>query len=33
MMELMFAPSWKRRFRAMIGKRGARGLISRRRQI
>jgi acyl-CoA reductase-like NAD-dependent aldehyde dehydrogenase len=31
--ELMFAPSWKRRLRAMVGKRGARGLISRRRRI
>jgi succinate-semialdehyde dehydrogenase/glutarate-semialdehyde dehydrogenase len=31
--ELMFAPSWKRRLRAMLGKRGARGLISRRRRI
>ena len=31
--ELMFAPSWKRRLQAMLGKRGARGLISRRRRI
>jgi len=29
----MFAPSWKRRLQAMLGKRGARGLISRRRRI
>jgi acyl-CoA reductase-like NAD-dependent aldehyde dehydrogenase len=31
--ELMFARSWKRRLQAMLGKRGARGLISRRRRI
>jgi acyl-CoA reductase-like NAD-dependent aldehyde dehydrogenase len=31
--ELMFAPTWKRRLRAMIGKRGARGLVFRRRRI
>ena len=31
--ELMFAPSWKRRIRAMIGKGGARGLVFRRRRI
>jgi acyl-CoA reductase-like NAD-dependent aldehyde dehydrogenase len=31
--ELMFSPSWKRRLQAMLGKRGARGLISRRRRI
>ena len=33
MVEALFAPSWKRRLRAMLGKRGARGLISRRRRI
>ena len=31
--ELMFAPSWKRRIRAMIGKSGARGLVFQRRRI
>ena len=31
--EALFAPSWKRRLRAMLGKRGARGLISRHRRI
>ncbi len=31
--ELMFSPSWKRRLQAMLGKRGARGLMSRRRRI
>ncbi len=33
MVEALFAPSWKRRLRAMVGKRGARGLIARRRRI
>jgi succinate-semialdehyde dehydrogenase/glutarate-semialdehyde dehydrogenase len=33
MVEALFAPSRKRRLRAMLGKRGARGLISRRRRI
>ena len=33
MVEALFAPSWKRRLQAMLGKRGARGLISRRRRI
>ncbi|MFY9732103.1 MAG: aldehyde dehydrogenase family protein, partial [Candidatus Acidiferrales bacterium] len=33
MVEALFAPSWKRRLRAMLGKRGARGLISSRRRI
>ena len=33
MVEALFAPSWSRRLRAMVGKRGARGLISRRRRI
>src|ERR1700720_1033305 len=33
LVEAMFAPSWKRRFQAMLGKRGARGLIFRRRRI
>ena len=33
MVEGLFAPSWKRRLQAMLGKRGARGLISRRRRI
>ena len=33
MVEALFAPNWKRRLRAMVGKRGARGLISRRRRI
>lgn len=31
--EAMFAPSWKRRLQAMLGKRGARGLIFRRNRI
>ena len=33
MVEALFAPSWKRRLQAMLGKRGARGLIARRRRI
>jgi succinate-semialdehyde dehydrogenase/glutarate-semialdehyde dehydrogenase len=33
MVEALFAPGWKRRLRAMLGRRGARGLISRRRRI
>ncbi len=33
MVEALFAPSWKRRLRAMVGKHGARGLIARRRRI
>ena len=33
MVEALFAPSWKRRLQAMVGKRGARGLMSRRRRI
>ena len=33
MVEALFAPSWKRRLQAMVGKRGARGLIARRRRI
>ena len=33
MVKALFAPSWKRRLQAMLGKRGARGLISRRRRI
>jgi succinate-semialdehyde dehydrogenase/glutarate-semialdehyde dehydrogenase len=33
MVEVLFAPSWKRRLRAMLGKRGARGLMFRRRRI
>ncbi|MGB9242113.1 MAG: aldehyde dehydrogenase family protein [Candidatus Acidiferrales bacterium] len=33
MVEALFAPSWKRRLRAMVGKNGARGLVSRRRRI
>jgi acyl-CoA reductase-like NAD-dependent aldehyde dehydrogenase len=33
MVEALFAPSWKRRLRAMVGKRGARGLIARRGRI
>jgi acyl-CoA reductase-like NAD-dependent aldehyde dehydrogenase len=33
MVEALFAPSWKRRLRATLGKHGARGLISRRRRI
>jgi acyl-CoA reductase-like NAD-dependent aldehyde dehydrogenase len=33
MVEALFAPSWKRRLQAMVGKHGARGLISRRRRI
>ncbi len=33
MVEALFAPNWKRRLQAMVGKRGARGLIARRRRI
>jgi hypothetical protein len=33
MVEALFAPRWSRRLRAMVGKRGARGLVSRRRRI
>lgn len=33
MVEVLFAPSWKRRLHAMLGKHGARGLIARRRRI
>ena len=33
MIEALFAPTWKRRLQAMLGKRGARGLIFRRRRI
>src|SRR5579864_3628973 len=33
MVEALFAPSWKRRLQAMVGKRGARGLVARRRRI